>query len=154
MAGLRITLAAILVGSGLFASSAVAQRGALVSLTHTVTVTVPPRVKVQVTDAPVLAGARMAGQPSPSGMSLSVTATQSWTLSIGTNTANSRLQWSRDGHSGYSAVTSQQAVVASGEISQIPASAEVFVRPAATTVLSRDAGGNDSSIVVLTMVAQ
>src|SRR3954467_6819403 len=136
MARLRSIFTAIVLGSGLLASSAVAQRGASVSLTHTVTVTVPPRVKVQVAAAQAAQSVRVAGQPAANGMSLSVTATQPWTLSIGAASATSRLQWSRDGQSAFSPVTNEQAVIASGEISQAPTSANVFVRPAAT-VLSR-----------------
>ena len=64
--------------------SAAAQHGASVSLTHTVIVTVPPRVKVQVGNAQVVPNAlRVSGQASANGLSLSIAATQPWTLSIG-----------------------------------------------------------------------
>ena len=154
MASFRSNFAAIVLGSAVLASSGLAQHGASVSLIHTVTVTVPPRVKVQVAPAQSIATVRVAGQPVPNGMSLSVTATQPWTLSIGAVSAKSHLLWSRDGRSDFSAVTSDQAIIASGEISQLPTSANVFVRPAATKVLSAEAGSSDLSIVMLTMVAQ
>jgi len=153
MAHYRFALAAIVLGSVFIPRLAVAQHGASVSLTHTVTVTVPPRVKVQVGAAQAAPSAvRVAGQPSANGLSLSVSATQPWTLSIGA-AGSKKVQWSRDGQSGYSTVTSEQAVVASGTISQIPTSANVFVRPT-TTVESRDGGASDSASVVLTVVAQ
>ena len=154
MARFRSNFAAIVLGSAVLASSGLAQHGASVSLIHTVTVTVPPRVKVQVAPAQSIATVRVAGQPVPNGMSLSVTATQPWTLSIGAVSTKAHLLWSRDGHSDFPAVTSEQAIIASGDISQRPTSANVFVRPAATKVLSAEAGGSDSSIVMLTMVAQ
>jgi len=154
MARFRSNFAAIVLGSAVLASSALAQQGGSVSLIHTVTVTVPPRVKVQVAPAQSIATVRVAGQLVPNGMSLSVTATQPWTLSIGAVSTKAHLLWSRDGHSDFSAVTSEQAIIASGEISQRPTSANVFVRPSATKVLSAEAGGSDSSIVMLTMVAQ
>ena len=154
MARFRSNFAAIVLGSAVLASSALAQQGGSVSLIHTVTVTVPPRVKVQVAPAQSIATVRVAGQPVANGMSLSVTATQPWTLSIGAVSTKAHLLWSRDSHSDFSAVTSEQAIIASGEISQRPTSANVFVRPSATKVLSAEAGGSDSSIVMLTMVAQ
>ena len=153
MAHLRFALAAIVLGSASVPRLAVAQHGASVSLTHTVTVTVPPRVKVQVGAAQSAPSAvRVTGQPSTNGLSLSVSATQPWTLSIGA-TGSKKVKWSRDGQSGYSAVTSEQAVIASGTLSQIPTSTNVYVRPT-TMVDSRDGGASDSAAVVLTVVAQ
>jgi hypothetical protein len=152
MAHLRSAFVAIALGSALVSRSAVAQHGASVSLTHTVTVTVPPRVKVQVGNAQVSPRAMsVSGLPSANGLSLSISATQPWTLSIGTAATDGQLQWSRDGHSDFSAVTDRQSTVASGALSQIPTSATVYVRSAA----SKGAGGNtDPDTVMLTVVAQ
>ena len=148
----RFALTAIMLASALLSRSAVAQHGASVSLTHTVTVTVPPRVKVQVANAQVAPSAvRVSGQRSTNGLALSINATQSWTLSIGAS-GKSQLQWSRDGKSGYSAVTTRDEVVASGVLSQIPTSASVFVRPAGSG--NSDFATSDSAPVVLTIVAQ
>jgi len=150
MAHFRSAFVAIALGSALVSRSAVAQHGASVSLTHTVTVTVPPRVKVQVGNAAVSPRASgVSGMPSANGLSLSISATQPWALSIGT-AAKSKLQWSRDGESNYSAVTDGQSLVASGTLSQNPTSANVFVRSASP---ARD-GGEDAGAVMLTMVAQ
>jgi len=152
MAHLRFAFAAIALSSALVSRSAVAQHGASVSLTHTVTVTVPPRVKVQVGSAQVSPRAvSVSGTPSANGLSLSVSATQPWALSIGSAAQKSQLQWSHDGQSNFSAVTDHQATVASGTISQIPTSATVFVRSAAP---ARDGGTTDSAAVILTVVAQ
>ena len=145
----RFALTAIMLASALLSRSAVAQHGASVSLTHTVTVTVPPRVKVQVAGAQIAPSAlRVSGQPSANGLALSINATQPWTLSIGAS-GKTQLQWSRDGRSGYSALTSRDEVVASGVLSQIPTSASVFVRPAGSA-----SGDNNASPVMLTVVAQ
>jgi hypothetical protein len=145
----RFALPAIMLACALLSRSAAAQHGASVSLTHTVTVTVPPRVKVQVGNAQVAASAvRASGQPSTNGLALSINATQPWTLSIGAS-GKTQLQWSRDGQSGYSALTTRDEVVASGVLSQIPTSANVFVRP-----VGSGNGDGDSSPVMLTVVAQ
>ena len=93
MAHLRSTLTVLALSSALISRSAVAQHGASVSLTHTVSVTVPPRVKVQVGSAQVAPTAlRVSGQPSANGLSLSIAATQPWTLSIGA-ASKAKLQW-------------------------------------------------------------
>jgi len=145
----RFALTAVMLASALLSRSAVAQHGASVSLTHTVTVTVPPRVKVQVANAQVAPSAvRVAGQPTTNGLALSINATQPWTLSIGAS-GKTQLQWSRDGRSGYSALTTRDEVVASGVLSQIPTSASVFVRP-----VGSGNGDSDSAPVLLTVVAQ
>jgi hypothetical protein len=151
MAQLRSAFVAIALSSALVSRPAVAQHGASVSLTHTVTVTVPPRVKVQVGNAQVSPrAASVSGTPSANGLSLSVSATQPWALSIGSAAEKSRLQWSHDGKSNFSAVTDGQSTVASGTISQIPTSATVFVRPAP----QQGEGDVDSPAVMLTVVAQ
>ena len=87
------------------------------------------------------------------GLSLNISATQPWTLSISA-TSKARLQWSRDGRSGYATVSEQSATVASGERSQFPTSAQVFVRPVQSVISARDDGASDSDSVVLTVVAQ
>ncbi len=154
MVRLRTALTAIALASALVSRSAAAQQGSSVSLTHTVSVTVPPRVKVQVGSAQVAQTAmHTSTQTSTNGLSLSISATQPWALSIG-SAAKSKVQWSRDGQSEFSTVTNQQSVVASGKLSQVPAAATVFVRPAASVTSSRDGGSGDSAVVMLTVVAQ
>ena len=152
MTHLRFAFVAIALGSGLASRSAVAQHGASVSLTHTVTVTVPPRVKVSVGNAEVSPRAsNVSAAPSANGLSLTISATQPWALSIGTAEAKSQLRWSRDGQSDFSAVTAGEATVASGTLSQTPTSATVFVH---STRPTSDGDASDSPPVILTVVAQ
>ena len=153
MAGLRCMLTALVLGSALVSHTAVAQ-GSSASLTHVVTVTVPPRVKVQVSNvAPAAQSAlKVAAAPtSTNGLSLSISATQAWTLSVGSVAKKSHVQWSYDPNSGFSSVGGNDATVASGTISQVPTRATVFFRNAGGSDLS---GTEGSDAVMLTVVAQ
>lgn len=112
MAGLRGILAGLAISSAIIALPAHAQSRGSASLTHTVSVTVPPRVKIQVAALAVStpASERVAkGQTSPEGLSLTINANRAWVLAIGSAsevaTRKSRLQWSPDGNSGFSALT-------------------------------------------------
>src|SRR5437588_1132143 len=150
MAHLRSAFVAIALGSALMSRSAVAQHGASVSLTHVVTVTVPPRVKVQVGNAQVSPRAlSVSGMPSANGLSVSISGTQPWILSIGTVAAKHPVQWSRDGRSNFAPVTAGEATVASGALSRTPTSATIFVR---STKPTTNAGSDDSAAVMLTVV--
>jgi len=156
MAGLRRTLTLLALGSAIASRAAGAQHGSSTSLTHTVSVTVPPRVKVQVTSAaPTIqkAGLVASSQTTIDGLALSVSATQSWTLSISAAADKSSLQWSLDRSAGFSNVSTHQATVASGELSQIPTATSVFFRNAISAE-SHDRGSVDGSdSVMLTVVA-
>lgn len=155
MAGLRRTFTILALGSAIISRSAVAQHGSSVSLTHTVTVTVPPRVKVQL--APVTPAtqstARAVSAPT-NGLALSINATQAWTLSIGSLAGRPRHQWSLDPMSGFETVTPRNATIASGALSSEPTTAVVFFRNSA---LGGSAQSENSSTgpdaVVLTVVA-
>ena len=150
----RLALSAIVLASAVISRPAIAQQGASVSLTHTVTVTVPPRVKVEVSNAQSTPPAtRVSGRPSANGLALSINATQAWTLSIGAPNEASALQWSRDGQTGFASVANGDAIVASGVLSQTPTLASVFVRPAASEPTNRDRPAH-SAAIVLTIVAQ
>jgi len=149
-------LTSIVLGTALISHSAVAQ-GSSVSLTHIVSVTVPPRVKVQVSNvAPaVQTTATVSSRQTPTdGLALSISATQSWTLSITSAGKTSDLQWSHDRTSGFASIAGSDAMVASGALSQIPAAATVFFRNATTTESSNRGGSNESDAVILTVVAQ
>jgi hypothetical protein len=149
----RSMLTAFVLGSALVSHTAVAQ-GSSVSLTHVVTVTVPPRVKVQVSNlAPAAQSASrvIAGQTPTDGLALSISATQSWALSINSAGKKSDLQWSHDRSSGFAKIAGRDATVASGMLSQVPTAATVFFRNAAESVRS-DTEGTDT--VTLTVVAQ
>ena len=155
MARIRCMLTAFVLGSAIFSRPAVAQQGSSVSLTHTVTVTVPPRVRVQVGSlAPVAQSAsRVTALQGTDGLALSISATQSWTLAIGSASAKPRVQWSRDVNSGFADVSSRQATVASGEISQTPTTARVFFRNLSKGDSSITGSAEGSDAVMLTVVA-
>jgi hypothetical protein len=155
MARIRCMLTVLVLGSAIISRPAVAQLGSSVSLTHTVTVTVPPRVRVQVGSlAPIAQSAsRVSTVQGTDGLSLSINATQSWTLAIGSASAKSRVQWSHDVSSGFADVSSLQATVASGEISQTPTTAKVFFRNVSKGDSSIAGGAEGSEAVMLTVVA-
>jgi hypothetical protein len=153
MVRLRWMLTVIVLGSALFARTVAAQ-GSSVSLTHVVSVTVPPRVKVQVSSvAPAAPTAtRISSAQTPTdGLALSISATQSWTLSISSAGKTSDLQWSHDRSSGFAKIGGSDAMVASGTLSQVPSAANVFFRNATESVRSAPEG---SDTVTLTVVAQ
>lgn len=152
MAGLRGILAGLVISSAIMAVPANAQSFASTSLTHTVFVTVPPRVKVQVASLAVATPASIkvsAGQLNTEGLSLTVNATQAWVLSIGSasdvTTHKPGMEWSRDGRSQFSAVTTNHVPVATGVNSTDAKAANVFFRSAT--------GSTDGEPVMLTVVA-
>jgi hypothetical protein len=153
MVGLRCMLTAFVLGNALVSHIAVAQ-GSSVSLTHVVTVTVPTRVKVQVSNvAPAVRTAATVSsrQTATDGLALSISATQSWTLSITSAGKTSDLQWSHDRSSGFAKTGGRDATVASGTLSQVPTAATVFFRNATESVHSATEG---SDTVTLTVAAQ
>jgi hypothetical protein len=158
MVRFRRSLLVIAIGSAMLSRGAVAQRGSFSSLTHTVTVTVPPRVRVQVASfSPTSTSAVSAESVSPStqGLSLSVSATQAWVLSIGSNPAselNAKVRWSLESGSGFSKLTSSQVRIASGNIAGDRSPANVFFRNVveASSAEERNQSGPP---VVLTMSA-
>ena len=156
MVGLRCVVTAIVLGTALVSHSALAQ-GSSVSLTHVVTVTVPPRVKVQVSNMapPAQTAATASSIKTPTdGLALSISATQSWTLSITSASKTSDLQWSHDRSAGFASIGGRDAMVASGTLSQIATAATVFFRNATTAESSNGGSANESDAVVLTVVAQ
>jgi hypothetical protein len=149
MAATRWTLFTLTLASALLAQPAVGQ-GASVSLTHTVTVTVPPRVKVQLANASVDRGVSIA-PTAGRAVNISVSATQSWALSIASRGGNSSLQWASGNGGGFTPIGQGAATIATGKISQVPVASTLFLRTA-----ERAGGSDDSSegeAVVLTMVA-
>jgi hypothetical protein len=156
MVRLRGMWTGLVLGCALISCPAFAQSGSSSSLTHLVTVTVPARVKVQVNNvAPVAVSALRASsvQAATDGLSLSISATQSWTLSIGSATKTSSLQWSHDRTSGFAKVSGNDSTIASGRISQAPAAAVVFFRDAAAGASSSHSNDGPEA-VVLTVAAQ
>jgi hypothetical protein len=122
---------------------------ASVSLMHTVSVTVPPRVKVQVGSATEPHAVSMSAAGG-SALAISVSATQSWALSIAPRGGRSLLQWSTDTHSGFSELAQRGATVARGDLSQAAAISTLFLREKQTVGTD---GSGEVEAVVLTMVA-
>lgn len=153
MVGVGRTILAAAFATALISSPVVAQNGS-VSLVHTVTVTVPPRVKVQVGSFSPAARAVRVGNldSSTQGLSVSVNATQAWTLSVAaaSDAAPSSVRWSRDASSGYAGLTSSEVTIASGVLSDRPKAANVFFRDETrgSTIDS------SSTLVVLTVSAR
>ena len=152
MAGLRGILAGLVVGSAIMALPVNAQSFASSSLTHTVVVSVPSRVRVQVASLSASTPALIkvsAGELNTVGLSLTVNATQAWVLSIGSasdvTTRKPGVEWSRDGRSRFSAVTANHVPVATGVNSTDAKAANVFFRSAT--------GSTDGQPVMLTVVA-
>jgi len=158
MLRLRRSLLAIVIGSAMISRAAVAQHGSSSSLTHTVSVTVPPRVKVQVASlAPSSVSAASAGSTisSAQGLSLNVSATQAWVLSIGSNPSSQQsanVRWSLEPGAGFSKLTASQVRIASGALAVDPRAATLFFRNVidAASANQRDQSG---PAVVLTIAA-
>lgn len=123
MARVRGILAASIVSSALMALPAAAQSRAYASLMHTVSVTVPSRVKVRVASLSVATPAsstKSAAPRSAEGLALTVSASQPWVVAIGsrlgTATQKSQLfQRSADGLSQFSVVASALKAYPRGE---------------------------------------
>jgi len=153
MVGVGRTILAAAFATALISSPVVAQNGS-VSFVHTVTVTVPPRVKVQVGSFSPAAPAVRVGNldSSTQGLSISVNASQAWTLSVAaaSDAAPSSIRWSRDASTGYAGLTSSEVTIASGVLSDRPKAANVFFRDETrgSTIDS------SSTLVVLTVSAR
>jgi hypothetical protein len=134
-----------MMSTALISRPLVAQMGNA-SAIHTVSVTIPPRVKVQVSSfaASSASSTSMASKPA-GGVAVSVTATQPWILSIGAAKKNARsVKWSRSEQGGYAALSPSQTTLASGEHGTTSADATVFI----------SADSADDTPVVLTIAAQ
>ena len=140
MVGYR-TLMAVAMGMTIISLPARAQQVSSNS-THTVSVTVPPRVKAQVaalSATPSLLSVGTASQ-SAQGVALTVNATRTWILSIGTTASsaagNSNIRWSLDSAAGFSKL-SADVVIASGSLSSRPSAAGVYFRSGAKEASSK-----------------
>jgi hypothetical protein len=155
MIRLRGMWTGLVLGSAIISRQSLAQSS--VSLTHVVSVTVPARVKAQITSfAPAVQTATRASsiQAATDGLVVTVNATQAWTLSIGSAAGKSKHQWSHDAASGFATVNTTDATIASGRISQLPSSAAVFFRTASSVASSNRTGSEGSEPVMLTVAAQ
>ena len=158
MTGLRGMLTTLAIGTAMISSSATAQHGSSASLPHVVTVTVPPRIRVQVERiAPSVAAAVKVSdnKGAADALALSVSANRAWVLSIASGVSGarqSRVQWSLDNSSPFSGLTNGQAMIASGDSSD-PTVATLFLRNAAASHASTLAGGGNGETVLLTVTA-
>jgi hypothetical protein len=147
------TILAAAFAAALISSPVVAQNGS-VSLVHTVTVTVPPRVQVQVGAFSAATTSVKVGNlnSSTQGLSVSVKASQAWTLSISAapDRALSSIRWSRDASSGYVGLTPSDVTIASGVLSNQSHTSDVFFRE----INSSSNGDSSATPVVLTVAAQ
>jgi hypothetical protein len=155
MVGYRRTLLAVALGMTIISLPARAQQGSS-GLTNTVTVTVPPRVKVKVaalSASPTLLSVGSAKEPTQ-GVALTINATRTWILSIAStrtsSATKSNIRWSIDSAAGYSWLSSD-TVIASGSLSNQPAAAGVYFRNAAHESGSKIDG--EQGQVVFTMSA-
>ena len=118
MGGTRGILAALAIGSAIIAVPAAAQSGSSASLTHTVSVTVPARVKVQVSNfsVPTPGVVRNVGQTKTDGLALTINASRAWVLTAGSasdaTASKSSHKWSSNSSSGLSSVFIKRAAVA------------------------------------------
>lgn len=154
MPRLRSIAAAVILGSAITSRSSAAQAGSM-SLTHIVSVTVPPRIRVKVGSTTGVASTIQApGQSSTDALSLSINATQPWSLSIGSRN-ESKLQWSRDGRSGFSAVTGSESILPARALPPVTTAETIFIRPASDALTQPTADDDDATkTVMLTIVAQ
>lgn len=118
MAVTREILLALAIGSAVISLPAAAQSGSSSSLTHTVSVTVPPRVKVQVANLSVSTPGLVrnaVGQTKTDGIALTIKASRAWVLTVGSasdaSASMSSLQRSSDSRSGFSTVTIKRSKV-------------------------------------------
>lgn len=118
MAVTRGILAAFAIGSAIISLPAGAQSGSSASLTHTVSVTVPPRVKVQVANlaVPTRGVVKNVSQTKTDGLSLTIHATRAWVLTAGSASdamaSKSSLRWTSDSSSGLSTAFIKPSAVA------------------------------------------
>lgn len=158
MAGFRSILTTLALGTAIISRPAIAQHGSSTSLTHVVTVTVPPRVKIQVARVAASVATTVgvsANKGAVEGLALSVSATRDWVLSIGSSAASRRshVQWSLNGNTGFSTVTHGQVNIASGSLSSDPRAATLFFRNTSAAAQSVSGQAGDGEPVILTVSA-
>ena len=158
MAGIRGLVVGLVLSSAMISIPARAQIGSSASLTHTVSVTVPPRVKVQVANlafsAPVPARVS-SSQVSIGGLALTINASQAWVLAIGSTSSSSsqksNLQWSTNSSSGFATINSTGAAVASSVTGYESKAANLYFRNGSSA--GPTLGGASTDPIVLTITA-
>jgi hypothetical protein len=144
MVGCRSVLITLFLATALIARPLAAQMGNASSI-HTVSVTIAPRVKVQVSSFPASSAAIT--KSSVSGVAVSVAATRPWTLSVASTKSGRSVKWSRSRQRGYAPLSANQATVASGEHGATSVDTAIFFN-------ADSANSTSDSPVVLTIVAR
>jgi hypothetical protein len=163
MVQLRTLSLAMLVGSAMLSRPAAAQHGNVSkSLMHVVSVTIAPRVKVELSPVSYMsshsapAAVKLtSNQGAAEGLALSVHATQSWVLSMKSRasapiTRVSKLRWSSSPHGELTPITSADTVLVAGKPSASPADTAVFF---STAQHLGAPASSDEAAVVLTVSA-
>ena len=163
MVHLRTLALAILVGGASLSRPAVAQHGNVPkNLMHVVSVTIAPRVKVQLSPVSLMsshsapAAVKLTShQGSAEGLAVSVHATQPWVLSMKSSASAevarvSKLRWSSSPRGEFTPITSADTVLVAGKPSASPADTAVFFSGAQR--LGAPAS-SDEAAVVLTVSA-
>ena len=149
---------AVLAGAVALSLPAAAQtRNGSSSLTHVVSVTIAPRVKVQVSPLSMVprnvpAAVKVAAsQGTTNGLALTVHANQAWVLAIKSADADaprrSKLQWSNSAAGRFTAISAADSLLASGTGSAAPVDTAVVFRDTAK------GSSNGDQAVVLTVSA-
>jgi hypothetical protein len=139
MVQFRTLSLAILVGGAMSSHPAAAQNGNVSkNLIHTVSVTISPRVRVELSPLSFMAShsvptaVKLTGkQNGAEGLALSVQATQSWVLSMKSRTSaetDSKVRWSSSPRGQFTAITFADTVLVAGTPSASPAETAVFFR--------------------------
>jgi hypothetical protein len=157
MAGIRGLVVGLVLSSAMISIPARAQIGSSVSLTHIVSVTVPPRVKVQVANlafsSPVPPRVS-SSQVNVGGLALTINASQAWVLAIGStpspSTQKSSMQWSTNGSSGFSTINPTGTAVASSVTGYESKAANLYFRNGASAGQTTDGASTDSIVLTIT----
>ncbi|MEX2109347.1 MAG: hypothetical protein WD802_01915 [Gemmatimonadaceae bacterium] len=159
MVQLRALSMAMLVGGAMLSHPAAAQHGNVSkSLMHVVSVTIAPRVRVELTPvsqmsshSPPAAVKLTSNRGAAEGLALSVRATQSWVLSMKSRASSpvardSKLRWSSSPRGEFTPVTSADTVLAAGTPSASSADTAVFF--SAAQRLSASANSDETAVIL------
>lgn len=148
MAGYRSMLATLAVITALSVQPLIAQSGTATSI-HTVSVTIPPRVKVEIAPSPALAASTPTIKKT-SNLAVTVTATRAWTLSVQGKKQRTRMQRSPATRGRYDSLPGSGAVVASGARATNSSDATVYL---SADGINPDDNGADAPVLI-TIAAQ
>jgi len=123
------------------------------SLTHTVSVTVQPRVKVVVRNVAAQTAALVAGSTTVAGLALTVSATRPWTLLIGSPSGNdARSRQTLSGQRDVASSTEARAFAMTSE-SNVGSVVEASISTGGAETAASKSGSQNGGAVMLTIVA-